>query len=168
MKKSVSVFIISIFVLAVLIPTLIYTGLHFYIDSLFPPKFKQKIDFVNPKHAIEQLVQEINIEKVQIEKNNKKLSGIDWCHHDFKKFKVSNVFAEMNDQIIRDANESIIKLMEPNYLVRAGIQKKKFNNIKAAKTTIDEFEKIVDDNKYIKSYSETKEFIKSFRARNGL
>lgn len=168
MKKKFLIFIGLVIVLAVLVPTLIFAGFHFYVDSLFPIKYEQEIDYKNPKNAIVKLSDKINIEKAQIEKNNKKLSGIDWCHYDSKKFKISDVFAEMNDQMIRDVNACIIQLMLPDYLVLTGMQKKKFNNIQAAKLAIDEFEKIVDENKYIKNYDQIKDLIKSVRKKNGL
>lgn len=143
-------------------------GLYSFTASLVPKISKEKINFDNPNHALVQLSEKINIEKVQLEKNYSRLSNVDWCNYDKKKFQITDMFAEINDYHVRNANQLLIHYMMIDYVTRAGIKLKENHDTNGARADIDEFEKLVERNKYISNYQETKDFVKRFREKNGL
>lgn len=147
----------------IIIIVTIFLSLYLFTMSLIPPKQKTLVDMKNPNHVIAQLTDRIDIQKNKLNSNYKRLSNVDWCHYDMKKFKLSDIFAEINDSYIRSANEQIIYYLQQDYAMRAAIKKNKFHDQKGASADLDEFEKLVKKNNYISNYKETIDFIKSFR-----
>ena len=138
-----------------------FLWLYFFTASLVPQIAKEKINFDNPNQALIQLSDRINIEKNQLEKNYNRLSNVNWCHYDKKKFKVSDIAAEMNDYQIRNANQYLIHYLMMDYFTRASMRLKENHDISGARVDIEK-------NKYISDYHETKDFIKRFREKNEL
>jgi len=152
----------------ILVVVAMLLGVYSFTSSLVPKTSKELINFDNPKQAVVQLEERINIEKKQLNDNYSKLSSVDWCNYKDKNFALTDIPAALQDKAIRDSNQYIIHHLMMDYAVDASIKSKKLHDKKGAKSDLDEFEKLVEKNKYISNDQETVDFIKRVRNRNGL
>lgn len=139
-----------------------------YNKILLPPISREKLDMKQTQVAFGQISKQIKVYDAQLEKNNKKLSGVDWGNYSLKKFKITDPYSAIKDYYVTSANQYIIDGLIPAYFASSSIKIKEFKDIRGAKIDFDSLEKILKENSYYSNQADVLKTIKMTRIKNGL